>query len=91
MKNKHIKRFNEHVENSNSELSKRSPISDVRSSLKKDDIVLYDGDRYIIIDRTDDDIVLRPLRNPYSGSYHSSSMSYPTFKTNINDTKLSFF
>ena len=55
------------------------------------DIVLYDGDRYIIIDRTDDDIVLRPLRNPYGGSYHSSSMSYSTFKTNINDTKLSFF
>jgi hypothetical protein len=81
--NKHIKRFNESEENLN--------ISDVRSSLKKDDIVLYDGDRYIIIDRTDDNIVLRPLRNPYGGSHHSSPMSYPTFKTNINNTKLSFF
>jgi hypothetical protein len=81
--NKHIQSFNEHQENLN--------ISDVRSSLKKDDIVLYDGDRYIIIDRTDDNIVLRPLRNPYGGSHHSSPMSYPTFKTNINDTKLSFF
>ena len=79
---KYIKSFNEHGENLN--------ISDVRSSLKKDDIVLYDGDRYIIIDRTDDDIVLRPLRNPYGGSYHSSPI-FPTFKTNINDTKLSFF
>ena len=80
---KHIQNFNEHQENLN--------ISDVRSSLKKDDIVLYDGDRYIIIDRIDDDIILRPLRNPYGGSYHSSPMSYPTFKTNINDIKLSFF
>ncbi len=71
-----------------SKVLKESP--NVRSSLKKDDIVLYDGDRYIIIDRTDDDITLRPLRNPYGGSYHSSPMSYPTFKTNINDTKLSF-
>jgi hypothetical protein len=78
-----VKSFKEFNENLN--------ISDVRSSLKKDDIVLYDGDRYIIIDRTDDNIVLRPLRNPYGGSHHSSPMSYPTFKTNINDTKLSFF
>jgi hypothetical protein len=78
-----VKSFKEFNENLN--------ISDVRSSLKKDDIVLYDGDRYIIIDRTDDNIVLRPLRNPYGGSRHSSPMSYPTFKTNINDTKLSFF
>jgi hypothetical protein len=73
------------------EASENLNISDVRSSLKKDDIVLYDGDRYIIIDRTDDNIVLRPLRNPYGGSHHSSPMSYQTFKTNINDTKLSFF
>jgi hypothetical protein len=79
---KHIKRFNEATENLNK--------SDVRSSLKKDDIVLYNDDRYIIINRIDDDIILKPLRNPYGGSYQSSPMSYPTFKTNINDTKLNF-
>ena len=80
---KHIKSFNEAKENLNR--------SDVRRSLKKDDIVLYNGDRYIIINRIDDDIILKPLRNTYGGSYQSSPMSYPTFKTNINDTKLSFF
>ena len=66
-------------------------ISDVRSSLKKNDIVKYDGDRYIIIDIIDDELWIRPLRNPYGGSYHTSPMSYPILKVKIDNHKLEFF
>ncbi len=84
MKDKrHIQRFNEYQENLN--------ISDVRNSLKKNDIVKYDGDRYIIIDIIDDELWIRPLRNPYGGSYHSSLMRYPNLKVKIDNPKLEFF
>lgn len=62
-----------------------------RNSLEKNDIVKYDGDRYIIIDRVDDDIWIRPLRNPFGGSYHTSPMSYPSLKIKIDNPNLKFF
>lgn len=80
MKNKKIKSFEEFNKNLN--------ISDVRNSLKKDDIVKYDGDRYIIIDIIDDELWIRPLRNPYGGTYQSSPMSYPNLKVKIDNPKL---
>jgi len=83
MKNENIKSFGEFNENLN--------ISDVRNSLKKNDIVNYDGVRYIILDIIDDELWIRPLRNPYGGSYHSSPMSYPNLKVKIDNPKLEFF
>lgn len=83
MKNKNIKSFGEFNENLN--------ISDVRNSLKKNDIVKYDGDRYIILDIIDDELWIRPLRNPYGGNYHSSPMSYSNLKVKIDNPKLEFF
>ena len=60
----------------------------VDESVKNGDIVMYDKDRYIIVDIIDDQLVLRPLRNPYGGSYSSSPMSYNTFKVRMSDPKL---
>ena len=61
------------------------------NSLKKGDIVKYDGDRYIIINIIDDELLIRPLRNPYGGSYHSSPLNYPHLKVKIDNPKLEFF
>ena len=80
---RYIQSFNEHQENLN--------ISDVRNSLKKNDILKYDGDRYIIHDIIDDKLWIRPLRNTYGGSYHTSPMSYPNLKVKIDNPKLEFF
>ena len=73
------------------EASENLNISDVRNSLKKNDIVKYDGDRYIIFDIINDELWIRPLRNPYGGSYHTSPMSYPNLKVKIDNPKLEFF
>ena len=71
--------------------AKNSNISDVRNRLKKNDIVKYDGDRYIILDIIDDELWIRPLRNPYGGSYHTSPMSHSNLKVKIDNLKLEFF
>ena len=82
-----LKKILKTLEEHSSELN----ISDVRNSLKKGDIVKYDGDRYIIINIIDDELLIRPLRNPYGGSYHSSPLNYPHLKVKIDNPKLEFF
>lgn len=86
---KHIKLFENFI--SFNEATENPNISDVRNSLKKNDIVKYDGDRYIILDIIDDELLIRSLRNPYGGSYHTSPMSYSNLKVKIDNPKLEFF
>ena len=68
-----------------------SVINNLKLDIHKGTIVKYDGDRYVVKDVIDNDIVLQSLKNPYGGSHSSSPMSYATFKTNIDDPKIELF